>query len=117
IALILFQPGAENHRLALPHKLFDAMLAGLPVIAPAEAKEVAAVIEDGAYGALVDAADPAAIAREVARLADPVRRSALGQAGRRAALARFAWEGEAARLVALYGRLTGFMPRPMAGVK
>jgi glycosyltransferase involved in cell wall biosynthesis len=111
IALILFQPGAENHRLALPHKLFDAMLAGLPVIAPAEAKEVAAVIEDAACGALVDAADPAAIAREVARLADPVRRSALGQAGRRAALARFAWEGEAARLVALYGRLTGFMPR------
>lgn len=117
IALILFQPGAENHRLALPHKLFDAMLAGLPVIAPAEAKEVAAVIEDAACGALVDAADPAAIAAEVARLADPVRRSALGQSGRRAALARFAWEGEAARLVALYARLTGFMPRPMAGVK
>ena len=39
------------------------------------------------------------------------------QAGRRAALARFSWAGEAARLVALYGRLTGFMMRPMAGVK
>ena len=117
IALILFQPGAENHRLALPHKLFDAMLAGLPVIASAEGVEVAAVIKDAACGALVDAADPAAIAAEVARMADQVRRSALGQAGRRAALARFAWEGEAARLVALYGRLTGFMLRPMAGVK
>lgn len=117
IALILFQPGAENHRLALPHKLFDAMLAGLPVIASAEGVEVAAVIKDAACGALVDAADPAAIAAEVARMADPVRRSALGQAGRRAALARFAWEGEAERLVALYGRLTGFMPRPMAGGK
>jgi glycosyltransferase involved in cell wall biosynthesis len=111
IALILFQPGAENHRLALPHKLFDAMLAGLPVIAPAEAEEVAAVIEDAACGALVDTANPGAIAAEIARMMDPVRRSALGQAGRRAALARFAWEGEAARLVALYGRLTGFMPR------
>ena len=117
IALILFQPGAENHRLALPHKLFDAMLAGLPVIAPAEAEEVAAVIENTACGALVDATDPSAIAAEVARMADPVRRSALGQAGRRAALARFSWAAEAARLVALYGRLTGFMPRPMAGVK
>jgi glycosyltransferase involved in cell wall biosynthesis len=117
IALILFQPGMENHRLALPHKLFDAMLAGLPVIASAEGVEVAAVIKDASCGALVDAADPAAIAAEVARMADPVRRSALGQAGRRAALTRFAWEGEAARLVALYGRLTGFMPRPMAGGK
>ena len=117
IALILFQPGAENHRLALPHKLFDAMLAGLPVIASAEGEEVAGVIQEACCGALVDAANPAAIAAEVARMADPVRRSALGQAGRRAALARFAWEGEAARLVALYGRLTGFMPRPMAGAK
>lgn len=117
IALILFQPGVENHRLALPHKLFDAMLAGLPVIAPAEAEEVAAVIEDAACGALVDASDPGAIAAEVARMADPVRRRVLGQAGRRAALARFSWAAEAARLVALYGRLTGFMPRRMAGVK
>jgi glycosyltransferase involved in cell wall biosynthesis len=112
IGLILFQPGAENHRLALPHKLFDVMLAGLPMIAPAEAEEVAAVIQAAGCGALVDTADPAAIAAEVQRLADPVRRSVLGQAGREAALARFAWAGEATRLVAIYGRLTGFMPRP-----
>ena len=116
IGLILFQPGAENHRLALPHKLFDVMLAGLPVIAPAEAEEVAAVIQAAGCGALVDAADPAAIAAEVQRMADPVRRSVLGQAGRDAALARFAWAGEATRLVALYGRLTGFMPRPARDV-
>lgn len=111
IALILFQPGAENHRLALPHKLFDAMLAGLPVIAPADGVEVAAVIEAAGCGALVDAADPAAIADEVQRMADPLRRNALGSAGRKAALARFSWDGEAARLVALYDRLTGFGPR------
>ncbi|MEY4795451.1 MAG: hypothetical protein RL724_2387, partial [Pseudomonadota bacterium] len=111
IALILFQPGAENHRLALPHKLFDAMLAGLPVIAPADGVEVAAVIEAARCGALVDASDPAAIAAEIGLLADPARRAAMGRAGREAALARFAWGSEAARLVALYGRLTGFMPR------
>jgi hypothetical protein len=116
IALILFQPGEENHRLALPHKLFDVMLAGLPVIAPAEAEEVASVIQAAGCGALVDTADPAAIAAEVQRMADPVRRSVLGQAGRDAALARFAWAGEATRLVALYGRLTGFMPRPARDV-
>lgn len=111
IALILFQPGAENHRLALPHKLFDAMLAGLPVIAPAEAEEVAAVIEAAGCGALVDTANPVAIAEEVQRMANPMRRAVLGQAGREAALAHFSWTGEAQRLVALYGRLTGFMPR------
>jgi glycosyltransferase involved in cell wall biosynthesis len=116
IALILFQPGAENHRLALPHKLFDAMLAGLPVIAPAEAEEVAAVIEAAGCGALVNTANPVAIAKEVRRMANPMRRAVLGQAGREAALAHFSWAGEAARLVALYGRLTGFMPRQNADV-
>jgi glycosyltransferase involved in cell wall biosynthesis len=116
IALILFQPGAKNHRLALPHKLFDAMLAGLPVIAPAEAEEIAAVIETAGCGALVDAADPAAIAEEIQRMADPLRRAVLGQVGREAALEHYAWAGEAARLVALYGRLTGFMPRQDARV-
>ncbi|MFN9090431.1 MAG: glycosyltransferase [Alphaproteobacteria bacterium] len=116
VALILFQPGAENHRLALPHKLFDAMLAGLPVIAPVEAQEVAAVIEAAGCGALVETANPAAIAEEVQRMAKPARRAVLGQAGREAALAHFSWAGEAARLVALYGRLTGFMPRQNARV-
>ncbi|MBM3588903.1 MAG: glycosyltransferase family 4 protein [Alphaproteobacteria bacterium] len=75
------------------------------------------MIEDAACGALVDTANPGAIAAEVERLADLVRRIALGQAGRRTALARFPSAGEAVLLVALYGRLTGFMMRPMAGVK
>lgn len=105
IALILFQPGAENHRLALPHKLFDAMLAGLPVIAPMAATEVKAVVESAGCGVLVDVADPTAIAAAIQHLAQPARRAALGAAGQRAALARFAWAGEAARLVALYRRL------------
>ena len=105
IGLVLFQPGDENHRLALPHKLFDCMLAGLPVIAPVFGPEVAAVIRDAGCGVLVDAASPAAIAAAVLELADPDRRAALGAAGRHAALTRYGWAGEAARLVALYQRL------------
>jgi glycosyltransferase involved in cell wall biosynthesis len=65
---------------------------------------------------LVDTADPAAIAEEVQRMANPMRRAVLGQAGREAALAHFSWAGEAQRLVTLYGRLTGFMPRQNARV-
>ena len=92
------------------------MLAGLPVIAPAEAEEVAAVVEAAGCGALVDTANPAAIAEEVQRMANPIRRAVLGQAGREAALVHFSWAGEAQRLVALYGRLTGFVPRQNARV-
>ncbi|CAH0309089.1 hypothetical protein ROS9278_04852 [Roseomonas sp. CECT 9278] len=105
IALVLFQRGAENHRLALPHKLFDAMAAGLPVIAPAFAEEVAAVVREAGCGLLVETGDAAAIAQAVAALADAARRAALGEAGWRAARRRFAWEPEAARLVALHREL------------
>jgi len=105
IALVLFQPGEENHRLALPHKLFDAMLAGLPVIAPGFAEEVAAIIGSAGCGVLIDTAAPAEIAAAVASLADPARRAALGGAGRRAAEQRYAWAPEAARLVRLYDGL------------
>ncbi|MBR0652541.1 glycosyltransferase [Roseomonas terrae] len=105
VALVLFQPGEENHRLALPHKLFDAMAAGVPVIAPAFAEEVAAVVQASGCGVLVDSGDAAAVAAAVASLTDPGRRAALGGAGWRAAREDFAWEAEAARLVALYRSL------------
>jgi len=113
IGLVLFQPGVENHRLALPHKLFDCMLAGLPVIAPAFAGEVAAVVRESGCGLLVDTADPAAVAAAVAELAEPARRAEMGARGRAAALGRFGWAGEAERLVALYRRLA---PLPAPGV-
>ncbi len=105
IGLVLFQPGEENHRLALPHKLFDCMLAGLPVIAPAFATEVAGVVRQAGCGVLVDSADPGAIAAAISQLADPALRVRLGAAGRHAALTRFSWSAEAARLVALYDQL------------
>lgn len=110
IALVLFQRGEENHRLALPHKLFDAMAAGLPVIAPRFAEEVATVVRAAGCGVLVDEADPAAVAAAVATLAEPARRTALGAAGRRATQGLFSWEGEAARLVGLY---RGLLARPL----
>jgi glycosyltransferase involved in cell wall biosynthesis len=102
LGLVLFQPGVENHRLALPHKMFDYMLAGLPVVAPAFAEEVAGILRQADCGVLVDSAAPAAVAAAIAGLADPARRAALGANGRAAALGRFGWEAEAARLVGLY---------------
>ncbi len=110
IALVLFQPGEVNHRLALPHKLFDAMLAGLPVIAPDFATEVAAVVRDAGCGELVDTGSPAAIAAAIRRLRDPALRAAQGQAGLLAAQTRYGWPAEAARLVALYHRLAPLPP-------
>ncbi|UPY37395.1 glycosyltransferase [Sediminicoccus sp. KRV36] len=107
INLVLFQPGEENHRLALPHKLFDGMALGLPVIAPDFAPGVAEIIRDSGCGLLVDVTDPAAIAVAVATLTDPARRAALGDAGWQAARGAWGWPAEAAKLVALYRELLG----------
>jgi len=107
VNLILFQPGEDNHRLALPHKLFDGMALGLPVIAPGFAAPVARIVEGTGCGLLVEATRPAAIAQAIAALADPARRAAMGAAGRRAAAGEWGWPAEADRLVALYRTLLG----------
>lgn len=107
INLVLFQPGEENHRLALPHKLADGMLAGLPVIAPDFATEVAAMVREAECGLLVDVTDPGAIAAAIATLASPATRAAMGEAGRKAALGRFGWGSQAEALRALYAGLLG----------
>lgn len=107
VNLILFQPGEENHRLALPHKLFDGMALGLPVIAPGFAEPVAAILEDTGCGLLVDVTRPEAIAAAVVELADPARRAAMGAAGREAADTRWGWKIEAENLLGLYKALLG----------
>jgi glycosyltransferase involved in cell wall biosynthesis len=116
IGLVLFQPGIENHRLALPHKLFDAMLCGLPVIVPGFAEEVSQVVAEAECGIATDTADPDRVARAVDALADPATRAALGARGREAALGRFGWPGEAARLVGLHARLAAGRAAPSAGL-
>jgi glycosyltransferase involved in cell wall biosynthesis len=110
IALVLFQPGVENHRLALPHKLFDAMLCGLPVIVPAFAEEVSHIVTEAGCGIATDTADATAVAQAATILSDPLLRARMGASGRAAALTRFAWAGEAARLVTLYRRLLPTSP-------
>ncbi len=115
VALILFQPGEENHRLALPHKLFDAMWLGLPVIVPAFAEQVAAIVRDAGCGIAVETGDVARIAAAVAQLTDPATRIALGANGRAAAATRYGWATEAARLLSLYDRLSLSSPRRPAG--
>ncbi|WP_240655083.1 glycosyltransferase [Rhodovarius crocodyli] len=106
INLVLFQPGHENHRLALPHKLSDGMLAGLPVIAPDFATEVATMVRQAECGLLVDVADPFAIADAVRRLTVPSLRARLGSQGRAAALGRFGWRAQAEALRNLYAGLS-----------
>ncbi len=105
VGLILFQPGIQNHVFALPHKMFDYMLAELPLVAPAFAAEVREIVDESGCGLLVDPADPHAIAAALDKLlAEPDTRAELGQRGRDAVLKKYNWEAEAQQLIEMYSK-------------
>jgi glycosyltransferase involved in cell wall biosynthesis len=104
--LIMFQPGIQNHVFALPHKMFDYMLAEVPVIAPAFATEVAEIVREADCGVLIDPRGHTALAKTLDFLANhPEERQRLGNNGRMAVVKRFNWEVEAEKLVSMYRSL------------
>lgn len=101
VGLILFQPGLLNHTLAMPHKLFDYMREGKPVIAPDFAIEVARIVDDAECGVLVEVTEAKAIARAIIRLlSEPALAQRLGESGRRAVEERYNWQHEEEKLLA-----------------
>ena len=103
IGIILFQPVMFNFTHALPHKLFDYMLARLPVIAPGFAVEVAEIIHDSDAGLLVDPTNISQVAAAMDKLAtDPMLRQRYGDNGRRAVMETYNWPQEERKLIAMY---------------
>ncbi|HUF30983.1 MAG TPA: glycosyltransferase family 4 protein [Gemmatimonadaceae bacterium] len=82
----------------------EAQLCEAPVVASASGG-LRDVIDDGRTGVLVPPSEPEPLARALdSLLAEPARAAALGQAGRRAALAVFAPDAVAARYAEIYTR-------------
>lgn len=110
--LILFQKGLENNVRAMPHKMFDYMLAGIPVIGPSFAIDVVGVIQETKAGLLIDTSDAAALATAMEQLIDDRSfAKELGTNGRRAVLERYNWECDASKLVDAYRSLFDRKPR------
>lgn len=108
--LLLFHP-EPNHVDAQPNKMFEYMSAALPVVASDFPLWRSVLVEQGA-GVCVDPLQPAAIAAAInGLLADLAGAQAMGERGRAAVLARYRWDHEAAKLVALYNELLA-APRP-----
>jgi len=106
---LLFQPEPLNHYLATPNKLFESLAAGVPVVG-SDFPGIRGVLMDdpgGPLGAVCDPTDPAAVAAAIRSILDlsPEARAALRDRCRRAALERWNWETESAKLVALYADL------------
>ncbi len=110
LVLVALAPGWENHRLALPNKLFHAVRAGVPVVA-SDLGELAAVVRRYGLGTLYRPGDPADLERAVtAAVTDyPYLKRAVA-----AAQAELSWDRDGAALLSVYESLSGAAP-PAAG--
>jgi O-antigen/teichoic acid export membrane protein len=114
VGLLLFAPAfSANIRLCLPNKLFEYLMAGLPVLAtPLEA--VSEVLHATRAGQVVAALTPADIGAELnALLADDARRAQLRANALQAARTQLCWEQERRQLTALYERLCPMVQMPV----
>ena len=109
VAVMPIQDSTLNHRLSTPNKLFEALAAGVPIVASDLPELRRIVMEDpaGPLGVLCDPTDPASIAASIAGLLGcPLdERAALRERCLVAARDRWNWETESARLVELYADL------------
>jgi len=105
IATCLIQPATLNHRLSTPNKLFEAIAAGVPVLA-ADLPAIASIVRATGAGLLVDPTDVNAVRDGLRRLlGDDALRGRLAAAARAAAAGELNWEHEVAGLIGLYTRL------------
>ncbi|HET9682289.1 MAG TPA: glycosyltransferase family 4 protein [Candidatus Limnocylindrales bacterium] len=110
VAVMAIQPDTLNHRLSTPNKLFEAIAAGVPVVA-SDFPGLREVVADpaGPLGVLVDPTSPAAIGAGIREILDapPPERARIRARCLAAAHERWNWETESIKLLELYGRLTG----------
>ncbi|MET0304802.1 MAG: glycosyltransferase family 4 protein [Solirubrobacterales bacterium] len=103
VGVSLLEDSCENHRLALPNKLFEYVAAGLPVVV-ADLPETGRLVRERGIGWCADPADPgsvaAALREALAQHNDPALRQRLDQAA-----AELSWEREKRRLLAVYDEL------------
>ena len=102
MGFILFRNTCLNHYYSLPNKLYEYMMAGIPVIASGF-PELKAVIEQTGCGITVDPESPAQIFSAVKELSEnPAARQRMSDAGRKAAMKQYNWEPQRNRLTGLY---------------
>jgi glycosyltransferase involved in cell wall biosynthesis len=107
VMLMAIQPTTLNHRHTTPNKLWEAIAAGVPVVA-SDLPGMAPIVRETGCGELVDPTEPADIARGIRAILtlppegrDELRHRCL------AAAEVYSWERQVETLFELYGRLLG----------
>ncbi len=102
--LVCFHP-VPNNLTALPHKLFEYMAAGIPVIA-SDFPTWREIVARHRCGLLVNPMEPPAIAGAIEYLlTHPQEAELMGKRGRQAVEEHYNWTAEEQSLLQLYGRL------------
>jgi glycosyltransferase involved in cell wall biosynthesis len=112
VMVMCYQPNTENHENVTPQKLWEAMAAGVPVVA-SDLPGFRSVVPGAGCGVLVDPTDPVAIATAIRDLLDrgPDGLREVGERGLAAAHATYNWEAQFEVLDAVYTRILAG-PRP-----
>lgn len=99
-----------NYLDSLPIKMFEYMLAGLPVIC-SDFPLWKEIVEGNECGKSVDPLDPKAISQAINFLLNsPQVAYEMGQRGRKLILEKYNWENEAKKLVAIYRKILNQVP-------
>ncbi len=104
VAVLHLSDDNINYNASSPHKLFEYMAGGIPVIvSPSES--TANIVRETGCG-IATGFDPSDFAKAVIELANnPEKRKAMGEMGKKAVEDDFNWATDAERLVALYDKL------------
>lgn len=107
IGIVPYRPVSLNNELCTPNKVFEYMMAGLPMAA-SDLPELTRFVKENELGDVFDPDRPEDIARAIEHVlsSGDFLREAGGRAAR-LARSRYNWEAEASRLLDLYRRVAG----------
>jgi glycosyltransferase involved in cell wall biosynthesis len=106
VLLMAIQPTSLNHRYTTPNKLWEALAAGVPIVA-SDLPGMAEIVRETGAGVLCDPTSPAAIAAAIREVLSksPAERGDLRRRALAAAHDRYNWEVQAGALLDLYRTL------------
>jgi glycosyltransferase involved in cell wall biosynthesis len=106
VGVVPFLP-AHDHMDAQPIKLFEYMIAGLPIVA-SNLPRLGEIVQEVQCGILVEPGQPEALAEALQWLLEhPREAQAMGNRGRQAVLQTYNWNPQAQLLLDLYRRVAG----------
>jgi len=97
-------PSNEHSDTTVPHKIFQYMALGKPVIV-SDAKPLARIIRETKAGVVFRSNDPRELAEVIFSLQDKRKRKALGEKGQHAVREKYNWKHTAETLLTLYSEL------------